>query len=460
MASLEKYLFYLLVFSLPFQTRLILFQWGSSSSFGTSGGFNEYQAAFFYFTDFLIALIFISCLWRSIRTGSFGWRSIFASHSDFLLAAFVIIAGVSLYWANNFGLGIYQFLKLVEFVWLFFYIKNNFAVLNFSHALWFLFSSAVFQALLADWQWHNQSSIGLKLLGESVLDPNLAGVAKLDIPNAKLIRPYGTFPHPNILAAFLSAAIFIFYWLYLSNKKPYGRIQISEWLKFLAFFILLLGLFLTFSRLIIITFILAGVIFFWLSKRLGKDDLIFKQRRQVLLYLSAIFTFIFLFLMRPEMFGRFGQLSLAEQSVSLRWLYNEIAALMIANNPLTGVGFGNFTNRMAEFLPYGTSLESWAIQPVHNIYLLIAAETGVIGLFFFLWFLISIVIKTIGSLRLNFTLERLTLLLITLAFLFIGLFDHFFLTLQQGHLMLWIILALLTVASAHSTTDSTQASEA
>ncbi|KKU34912.1 MAG: hypothetical protein UX48_C0022G0014 [Candidatus Azambacteria bacterium GW2011_GWB1_46_27] len=260
MLSLEKYLFYLLVFSLPFQTRLILFQWGSSSSFGTSGGFNEYQAAFFYFTDFLIALIFISCLWRAIRTGSFGWRSIFASHSDFLLAAFVIIAGVSLYWANNFGLGIYQFLKLVEFVWLFFYVKNNFAVLNLSHALWFLFSSAVFQALLADWQWHNQSSIGLKLLGESVLDPNLAGVAKLDIPNAKLIRPYGTFPHPNILAAFLSAAIFIFYWFYLSNKKPYGRIQISEWLKFLAFFILLLGLFLTFSRLIIITFILAGVI--------------------------------------------------------------------------------------------------------------------------------------------------------------------------------------------------------
>ncbi|KKU18012.1 MAG: hypothetical protein UX27_C0023G0005 [Candidatus Azambacteria bacterium GW2011_GWA2_45_90] len=304
MLSLEKYLFYLLVFSLPFQTRLILFQWGSSSSFGTSGGFNEYQAAFFYFTDFLIALIFISCLWRAIRTGSFGWRSIFASHSDFLLAAFVIIAGVSLYWANNFGLGVYQFLKLAEFVWLFFYVKNNFAVLNLSHALWFLFSSAVFQALLADWQWHNQSSIGLKLLGESVLDPNLAGVAKLDIPNAKLIRPYGTFPHPNILAAFLSAAIFIFYWLYLSNKKPYGRIQISEWLKFLAFFILLLGLFLTFSRLIIITFILAGVIFFWLSKRLGKDDLIFKQRRQVLLYLSAIFTFIFLFLMRPEMFGR------------------------------------------------------------------------------------------------------------------------------------------------------------
>src|SRR3989344_3809607 len=396
MASLEKYLFYLLVFSLPFQTRLILFQWGSSSSFGTSGGFNEYQAAFFYFTDFLIALIFISCLWRAIRTGSFGWRSIFASHSDFLLAAFVIIVGVSLYWANNFGLGIYQFLKLVEFVWLFFYVKNNFAVLNLSHALWFLFSSA----------------------------------------------------------------IFIFYWFYLSNKKPYGRIQISEWLKFLAFFILLLGLFLTFSRLIIITFILAGVIFFWLSKRLGKDDLIFKQRRQVLLYLSAIFPFIFLFLMRPEMFGRFGQLSLAEQSVSLRWLYNEIASLMIANNPLTGVGLGNFTNRMAEFLPYGTSLESWAIQPVHNIYLLIAAETGVIGLFFFLWFLISVVIKTIGSLRLNFTLERLTLLLITLAFLFIGLFDHFFLTLQQGHLMLWIILALLTVASAHSTTDSTQASEA
>ncbi len=94
MASFEKYLFYFLVFSLPFQTRLILFQW--------SGGFNEYQAAFFYFTDLLSGLIFISWLWRTIRGGSLTLRKIFTSHSDFLLAGFFIIAGVSLFWANNF----------------------------------------------------------------------------------------------------------------------------------------------------------------------------------------------------------------------------------------------------------------------------------------------------------------------------------------------------------------------
>lgn len=451
MISFERFLFYLLIFSLPFQTRTLIYQFG--------GTFQEYQSAFLYFTDILIGLIFISWSWRALSKQTLKTQKIFNNHSNFLLLIFFVIAGISLFQAANFWLGFYQWLKIAEFIWLFFYVKNNSADLKLSRISLIFIASAFLQAMFADWQWHNQTSLGLKLLGESMLDPNLAGVAKIEVASAKLIRGYGTFPHPNILASFLSAAIFMFYSYYLSNKKPYSQIQLSEWLKFLTLFVMLLGLFLTFSRAGIILFATVSLIFFFASYRLKNMDDVFKQRRQVLTYLFFIFTFVFIFLLKPEAFSRFGNTSLSEQSFTMRQTYNEAAAEIITAHPLLGVGIGNFTNRMSEFLPKNTLTESWMIQPVHNIYLLIAAETGVAGLFFFLWFLVSLIIRAINSSE-NQKIEKYALLSILFIFLIVGIFDHFFWTLQQGRLMLWIILALTAGLSAHSLTDKTQASEA
>src|SRR5680860_1418745 len=50
---------------------------------------------------------------------------------------------------------------------------------------------------------------------------------------------------------------------------------------------------------------------------------------------------------------------------------------MIADHPVIGVGLNNFQEAMGPYDPYGLL---FAGNPVHNIYLLQAAETGYVGL--------------------------------------------------------------------------------
>jgi putative inorganic carbon (HCO3(-)) transporter len=61
---------------------------------------------------------------------------------------------------------------------------------------------------------------------------------------------------------------------------------------------------------------------------------------------------------------------------------------MIQDHPLSGVGLNNYTLLMPQY--DWTSLQSWGRPAVvHNVYLLVTAETGLVGLIAFLWFLVS-----------------------------------------------------------------------
>ncbi|MCG2691495.1 O-antigen ligase family protein, partial [Microgenomates group bacterium] len=96
-----------------------------------------------------------------------------------------------------------------------------------------------------------------------------------------------------------------------------------------------------------------------------------------------------------------------------------------------GVGLNNFTVTMEKY-GYVTATTRF-LQPVHNIYLLILSETGLIGLAGFIYLLYkgrSLFIDKVQPCHLAL-----------LILLFLGLFDHYFFTLQQGLLLLTILLA-------------------
>ncbi|HEY4474370.1 MAG TPA: hypothetical protein VJC06_00380, partial [Candidatus Paceibacterota bacterium] len=80
---------------------------------------------------------------------------------------------------------------------------------------------------------------------------------------------------------------------------------------------------------------------------------------------------------------------------------------------------------------------------VHNIYLLIYSETGILGITVFILFLVFLVKDFIASTKMD-KLYHYSFLTMFLSFLFIGLFDHFLWTLQQGRLMFWLLCAVLT----------------
>ncbi len=441
LVRLEKLFFYTLIFSIPFQTRVVLRSWGI--------GFNEWNAAFLYWTDLLILAVFGLWLLKVALKKS---RFIFSNY-DWFLIGFLAISAVSIINASNQTLGFYQLLKLFEFSLLYFYVKSNLGVVfNLTVSFFVFLFSGLFQAVLAIFQYVRQADLGLRFLGETVLNPDLFNVATFLVNGEKVMRTYGTTPHPNVLALFLFISVFIYYFFYVeknkfSHSKP-GLIIYS---------VLLFGLFLTFSRIIIFFWTLGtGLRWLVFNKKFGFIAGILSLKNLIIATLIVLVIFSILFW--PQVLARLNIFS-GDEAVQLRGYYNKIA---LFEKPFFGVGLGNFVNWFREVNP-GLAINLY--QPVHNIYLLIFSETGILGLASFLLFLIFLA-KDYFKIKFNrpfhphthFGLENseksqslskvsvgvhYSLFIIFVSLLFFGLFDHFLWTLQQGRIIFWLVLGLL-----------------
>jgi O-antigen ligase len=105
---------------------------------------------------------------------------------------------------------------------------------------------------------------------------------------------------------------------------------------------------------------------------------------------------------------------------------------MVQSSPWFGVGLGNFLVALPSSLP---SRAIYFLQPVHNIYLLLLSEIGIVGIGVLGWVLRSISWSKKYILSSPITASLVGLLLL-------GLVDHYVLTLQQGRLLLTVLLGL------------------
>ena len=216
LGKLESWVFYFLIFTIPFETRLIVARWTQP--------FNEWTAGFVYGTDILLAAIFIFWLVRNLEAAKISnfkfliSKQIPSPKSQALkspslwLLLFFIVSALSIFNSHIAGLSFYQLLKLAEFIGFYFYLRSAFGkVFKFRDILITIIASGIFQAAIAIAQYFKQGSLGLKLLGESPLSVGATGVAVFIADSEKYLRAYGTMPHPNVLAAWLFLAIFAFY---------------------------------------------------------------------------------------------------------------------------------------------------------------------------------------------------------------------------------------------------------
>ncbi|MBU1102723.1 O-antigen ligase family protein [Patescibacteria group bacterium] len=429
--KLEKFFFYSLVFLLFFQGRFILRAFRPE--------FNEWTSAYLYLTDLLIAAVIFLWLIRILRKHA----AIKVGKTEIAFFVFLGISGLSLAVSNNFWLSLYGFVKLVEFGALFLYVKNNFAQLFNLTRFWQIFvASASLQSVVAIWQFFGQKSLGIKYL-ESPLAPNLAGVAKVVVSGQNYIRAYGLMPHPNILAAVLILAIFGVAYLFIKNYQAS-----KNWHKIIygvALVLILVALFFTFSRAI--TAVGLALLIIWLSAlfwrpacRRGRQK---ESRRPIVIFIVLLFTVYCLLLIVywPHVLARYDLNAVGQsQAFDLRVYYNNVALDFIKSSPIFGIGQGNFVWANSNL----GLLESWMYQPTHNIYLLIAAETGLLGLLAFLAFLFF----TLKSAWKNKDdLSASCLLFIVYCLLLIGFIDHFWWDIQQGQIMFWLFLGILAAIS-------------
>lgn len=416
--------------------------------------FNEYSGIYLYLSDILLFLLILTWIISILRNKK-EFLSNISPYKEILLLilALVIWAFVSISWANNKNVALFRSIKLVEFYLLFAYIIFNVPrgtiIKRFFQIIIFI---GLFQAIIGIGQFVLQHSLGLFWLKESLISPSIAGVAKFIFGGHKLIRAYGLFPHPDILGGLLLISM-ILTWQYCklfhpgSNvpRRTYYGASVKQWIiRFTPVFIgiQMLGLFLAFCKSAIIGLVIAVIYIPWIT--VPRGTVIFGRFAKMFhvkqlfrwFILAAVILILFVFIVKPD----FNSLFL--NSLEERVLYLNVSRETIINNPVIGVGMGQFVLEMQKYSQ--TFLASWQYQPVHTVFLLIWSELGVVGLILFLLFLWKVFENgknvprgTLANPGVEIIFQSLLL-----AFTFVMLFDHYLWDIQQGQLMLWLVLGL------------------
>ena len=267
---------------------------------------------------------------------------------------------------------VYKWLRFSEMILLGLALINTKNFDSFKHFFKPLSFSMIIICFLGILQFLTKGSIGgiFYWLGERSFlfsDPNIAPY------------PYSTFSHPNSFAGFL----LVFCIFLLKFKKRLN----------LRFFWLL-------STLVIVNLILTNSLNVYVSIVI-----------LILLRFSKEYTFPFFII------------DFSQRSISHRIELISASLKMIKENWLSGVGLNNFIPNLPNMTK--TFLNAWELQPVHNIFLLIFSEVGIIGFGIFCYLILSVTMSS-----------ELIAILLT------GLSDHYWLTLQQNLLLFTYVLSL------------------
>jgi len=430
----------LLVFLLPFNFRHI-FNFASTQDIQY---FKEnLQYSLFAFDIVFLITLFFWLLKK--KTAKINWA--------FILLATYLVAN-SLIVSPDPNTSLYNSLRFVEVLIFFLIIISvTYSQKFFKKTLYVIFISGVFQSAIALLQFAFQKSLGLKYLGESVLSPQIPGVAKLSLPGEKLIRAYGTFPHPNTLGAFLFMSLIagLYFALKRDWKIPFSFPQKSKVLRLkkktkrllgkihftIGLALIFTGTVAAFSRSVWLVTALLTIV-------LVLELFIFNKYRFKSVFKSVFLTIFILgsafFLFREFIPARLCAGNCQDESLTLRQDYSQFSQKIIVSNPLTGIGIGQFVPVFKEKNP--SNLENWDLQPVHNFYLIAWSETGLIGFILIFFFFFN---------KFNFAnpipcLETRLFFFLASGFLILGLFDHYFWTLPQGQFIFWLSLALFVAS--------------
>ena len=404
--KIEKTLTIGLLFLLP--TQLALHFWPPwSFVFGIRV---DILAPSIYLTDIFIGIIFLINIFIN--------KKLFIQLLNYkiILILFLVFGIINCIFSISFPTSVFRWLKIIEFAFLAFYFSKQ-EIVKFSSIVKIFFYSSILFSLIGIIQFFKSGTIGgiFYYLGERSFNVGTPGIALVNLAGRQLLRVYSTFPHPNSLAGFLGV-ILIF--IILSGNLKKNIFNLLGILVMLMCFILTfsvssyLGIFLIFS-------------FYFFSKNI-KD---IKSLVLGFLFLS-IFGSLLLTIFSSTILTTFPLLG---QNISQRLDLSYIAGQIISGKFLIGSGLGTYIINIPFYK--GVFVYSWLLQPVHNIYLLVFSEIGIVGL-------LSFCLAIYKILKIQLKKKKMYFLLPLIFILFTGLFDHYTLTLQQNTLLFSIFIGL------------------
>lgn len=408
--SLDRFFFTLLLLLLPTQLAKHFFPDFSL----VMGSRVDYLSPTIYFTEILLFLTVI--FWMTSRGKPLlikAFRLFSKQKMYFFLTGVVLF--ISIVVADNKLIALFKLVKIIELIFLFLYI--SFEKVSLKKVFIYCIFTASYSALIAFGQFIKQGSIGgvFWFLGERNFSIYTPGLAKAAIFGKLYVRPYATLPHPNVLGGFIVLFLpTIVYYIVKSKNKFIQLISTS------ILVILLSSIFLTMSR--------AAIVMSFLS--IGATLLIFKKEIGLKLFIIIFLPYL---LFGYLIWGRFYNLfSGNEDTLYQRQELSKSAVEMIKINPLFGVGLNNFIPAFAKLSSYSRS--NAFFQPVHNTYILILVETGIVGFAGFSYFLFKVYKKLLNKPLYLIMFGQMIILLF---------FDHYFYTLWQTQLLFTILIGLM-----------------
>lgn len=404
--------FYILVFLIPWQTRWII------TDPQVNGGVWEYGRLSLYGWDILL----VGLVLLSLPTIVIWWKNNYSKYykvsGESLLvwsyAALLVVSLISILWAQEKALALYWCGRLIEGGLIFILWSANQA--KSKYVLLSLILAGVIQSIWGSVQFILQSTFANKWLGVAEHPLSIGGTSVVLTEAGRWLRAYAGQVHPNVLGGLLMICSIATVWLLNKDK-------INHKLYWIFYVVLLPGLFFSFSRGAWLGLVVT-IIWWWLIK---------KEARPLLIKVSLVFILIFgiltAFYPSPVLGRILGTSRLEQQSFEERYESYNSSGNILKNSWATGVGVGNYTVALQKFEP---GLLSYKYQPVHNIFLLVLTELGLVGLIFFLSLLISLVLFS------GFLSDKLIFII---PIIFISLFDHYWWTMPSMVLIFWLILA-------------------
>jgi len=423
--KIVEYSFYLFIFLLPWQTKIILRP--------DAANFNEISLYLSHLLLLLIlAIFFVYKLRRPATTGKISWLWL-------SLVGLEIFILISFFVAPDQILSFYHYVLFLTGIGLFYLLREGTIAFSYEEAFFAkakiigVFLLSIFgQAILGIYQFLCQSTLVSKYLGLAQHYAAQPGSAVIETASGRWLRAYGGMDHPNIFGGVLAISLIVVAYILAKKKVLRSPAEVLESLGlFLFYFVGLFALFFTFSRAAWLAYGL-GLFVLLISLIIKKYDRWVIGRYFVLLFFSVVTVFLVAFpysslvLARTTADTRLEQKSIDERQEDIKQ-----AAALIQDNWLFGVGIGNYVTALEVQDNYRQSI--WNYQPVHNVFLLLFAESGIGALIFFGLFLVLL------------KKDRLAVFsgAVMIALIILMLFDHWLLSLPFGLLFLFLVLGLI-----------------
>ncbi|MDP3970686.1 MAG: O-antigen ligase family protein [bacterium] len=380
------------IFTLPFQTRYIF-----------NEGENQFTTLGLYGFDiiFIILLAVFIFWWYRQKETKLNWSVIS------ICFALVVFTGISAYWSVDREISFHFWIRFIEALLAAAIISAS--KIPIKKLLYVLLLNGLVQSIFILWQNASQHVYASKWLGMSEQIGELSGTAVVVTDTGRFLRAFGTLPHPNIAGGLILISLVsaIIIW-------QYSKENIERYALLLVVSICSFGLLLTFSRTAVLV---------WLAILAITVFLHYKQQSLLVASLLSISVAMIIYL--PQVQSRvLGQQFVETYSMDQRGDQFAEAGAVLKKRWPQGVGIGAYT----------VALKNEEPQPIHNIYLLVASELGVIAALVFFywngWMLFKVNKKSRYS-------QGITLMLG--AILLAGIMDHYFWTLPSMF-MLWMII--------------------